>query len=77
MERDPDYIDPEVLKRRAAASGGAGARSSRPRVRRVADDSTGESGFRVARDLSSVVVSGSSIVRSGIKLAHSRELKIS
>ena len=34
MSYDDDYIDPAVLKRRAAASGGAGVQSSRPRVRR-------------------------------------------
>lgn len=36
MAEDPDYIEPAVLKARAARSGGAGAKASRPRVRRVA-----------------------------------------
>lgn len=52
MERDPDYIDPVVLKRRAEASGGAGAVSGRPAVRRVHESdgrisSAGGRGFSI------------------------------
>lgn len=55
MTRDPDYLDPEVLKRRAAETGGAGVESSRPRIRRRADVSgvvVGERNSTVLRNVS-------------------------
>lgn len=57
MERDPDYIDPSVLKRRAASGGGAGAKSGRPKVHRVADEP--DSGVRIGRSMTGIAVSDS------------------
>jgi len=68
MERDPDYIDPSVLKRRAAISGGAGARSGRPTVRRVADEPS--SAVHMARQ-SDLKVADVSIVSPGVRVSTS------
>lgn len=63
MEGDPDYIEPAVLKRRAAVSGGAGARSGRPTVHRVDEP---RYGLRLADGLSGVIVAGSSTITAGV-----------
>lgn len=69
MERDPDYIDPAVLKRRARASGGAGAVSSRPRVHRSPEPEQPVAGLHIARELSSISVSDSTITGPGLHVS--------
>jgi len=57
MEMDPDYIDPKVLRKRAKTSGGAGAKSGRPRVRRVKGSSSqGAAGIAIVQ--SNLTVTG-------------------
>ena len=68
MERDPDYIDPEVLKRRAAASGGAGAKAGRPKVRRVKDQGVRITP-RVAKGFS---IAGGKFATPGAKVSNER-----
>lgn len=67
MERDPDYIDPEVLEARARRSGGAGAKvaGSRPRVRRPEEKLSEFQGIRFRSDgRASVLITTSHVVES-------------
>lgn len=68
MDRDPDFIEPQILRDRAAATGGAGVEQSRPEIRRTAGEASPQAGFAIEE--STLHVRGLRIAANGL---HVRE----
>jgi hypothetical protein len=72
MAHDPDFIDPAVLRRRAAKSGGAGAKPGRPVVKRVPEKS------QVVRiSDSKPVFQGLKVIQPVVKIDKNQQVRIS